>query len=53
MVQIYSRLTNELDLLQFASSHNRSTTDAVLLSFHNALYHLDNRNALGRQAAVC
>ncbi|KAL3042130.1 hypothetical protein OYC64_020140 [Pagothenia borchgrevinki] len=41
---ITSSLPESLDPLQFAYRANRSTDDAIALTLHTALSHLDQRN---------
>ena len=48
MAQINSYLDKNLDPLQFAYRHNRSTVDAISLALHSALDHLDNKNSYVR-----
>ncbi|KAI4893673.1 hypothetical protein NFI96_030505 [Prochilodus magdalenae] len=49
---ICSSLPATLDPLQFAYRQNRSTDDAITLTLHTALSHLDNRNTYVRMLFV-
>ena len=48
MAHINTIIPEPLDPLQFAYRLNRSTDDAISIAFHNALSHLDKRNAYVR-----
>eukprot|EP00061_Rhincodon_typus_P015426 g43089.t1 len=48
MAHINSSLPDCFDPLQFAYWHNRSTTDAISLTLHSPLEHLDNKNTYVR-----
>ena len=41
---ITSALPDTLDPLQFSYRHNRSTDDAIAITLHSVLTHLDKRN---------
>ena len=49
---ITSSLPDSLDPLQFAYRANRSTDDAIALTLHTALSHLDQRNTYVRMLFI-
>ena len=49
---ITSSLPDSLDPLQFAYRENRSTADAITLTLHTALSHLDQRNTYVRMLFI-
>ena len=49
---ITSTLPDTLDPLQFVYRPNRSTDDAIAITLHNALSHLDKRNTYVRMLFI-
>jgi gmma-aminobutyric acid receptor subunit gamma/cGMP-dependent protein kinase 2 len=49
---ITSTLPVTLDTLQFAYHHNRPTDDAIAITLHTALSHLDKRNTYVRMLFI-
>jgi hypothetical protein len=52
MAHINSILPDTLDPIQFAYHRNRSTDDAISITFHTALSHLDKRNTYMRMLFI-
>ena len=50
--QITSTLPDTLDPLQFAYNPNRSTDDAIAITLHTALSHMDKRNTYVRMLFI-
>jgi hypothetical protein len=48
MAHINTIIRENLDPLQFAYRHNRSTDDTISIALHTALSHLDKRNTYVR-----
>jgi gmma-aminobutyric acid receptor subunit gamma/cGMP-dependent protein kinase 2 len=48
----YRPVPATLDQLQFAYSHSRSTDDAIAITLHTALSHLDKRNTYVRMLFI-
>jgi hypothetical protein len=52
MAHIITIIPETLDPLQFAYRPNRSTDDAISISLHTALSHLDKRNTYARMLFI-